>query len=334
MKDEKNKRFNFKWFSRDGKGVEEIEDRKPTLKFFFKLLKRKFSQLLQLNLLMLFQVIPLFVIFCVVYVYGTKTALLSDTAAIPLYGISKIAPSFTASPLLDIAGIFSQSTVYYTPAMIIVTACMLIFLAITYGWQNAGAAYVLRGLFRGDPVFVFSDYFYGIKRNMKQSFFMGLLDFVFTFVLIVDFMFFASDISTLGTIMFGVIVALIIIYITMRFYIYQLLVTFELKNFKILKNSLIFTALGIKRNLMAYLGIILLLALHILLIIIALGYGLSVFFVLPFVYILALIGFITTYAAFPVIDRYMIAPYAENSQNQIEEDNTAGELDAPNTTDL
>jgi len=316
LKNEKTKNFKLFNFSRDGKGVEGVEDRKPTLKFFFKLLWRKFSQLLQLNLLMLFQLIPLFVIICVVYVYGAKTALINEAMYVPLYGIEQISPSFSGAPLLDLVGNLTESTVYFTPVMIIVTACMLLFLAITYGWQNVGAAYVLRGLFRGDAVFVFSDFFYGIKKNMKQAFVMGILDFLFTVVLIVDIIFFTGRSGGLDTIMYGVIFAIIILYITMKFYMYQLLVTFDLTNFKILKNSLIFTALGIKRNLMAFLGFIVLLALHIGLIFLALAYGLTVFIVLPFVYILALVGFIATYAAYPIIDKYMIAPYVNENVDE------------------
>ncbi len=321
MKNEKTKKFKLFDFSRDGKGVEEIEDRKPTLKFFFKLLWRKFSQLLQLNLLMLFQIIPLFVIVCVVYVYGAKTALINEALYTPLYGISTVSPSFSGAPLLDLVSNLTDSTVYFTPVMIIVTASMLLLLAITYGWQNVGAAYVLRGLFRGDAVFVFSDFFYGIKRNMKQAFVLGLLDFLFTVVLIIDIIFFTGRSGGLDTVMYGVIFAIIILYITMRFYMYQLLITFDLKTFKILKNSLIFTALGIKRNLMAFLGFIVLLALHIGLIFLALAYGLTVFIVLPFVYILALVGFIATYAAYPIIDKYMIAPYANQNPEITNEEN-------------
>ena len=102
------------------------------------------------------------------------------------------------------------------------------------------------------------------------------------------------------------IFALFIIWIMMRFYIYNLLVTFNLKNFKILKNSLIFSMLGIKRNIMAILGILLLLAIHIFLILLILPYGLAVVLILPFVYALAAIGFMATYAAYPVIEKYMI----------------------------
>ena len=87
-----------------------------------------------------------------------------------------------------------------------------------------------------------------------------------------------------------------------------------MKSFKILKNALIFSVLGIKRNVMALLGILLLLALQIFLIILLLPIGISIPLVLPFVYILALLGFIGTYAAYPVIDRYMIAPYQKSEE--------------------
>jgi hypothetical protein len=85
---------------------------------------------------------------------------------------------------------------------------------------------------------------------------------------------------------------------------------------------LIFTALGIKRNLMAYLGLILLFALQILLIFVALAYGITVFIVLPFVYIMSLVGFIATYAAYPVIDKYMIEPYKAVEENETSEEET------------
>jgi hypothetical protein len=97
----------------------------------------------------------------------------------------------------------------------------------------------------------------------------------------------------------------------MRFYIYNLLVTFDIKNFKLLKNALIFTALGIGRNLLALLGIILLVVIHILLIFLFLPLGISIPIILPFFYLLAATSFMATYAAYPVIDKYMIAPYLD-----------------------
>ena len=53
----------------------------------------------------------------------------------------------------------------------------------------------------------------------------------------------------------------------MRFYIYNLLITFDIKIFKLIKNSLIFSALGIGRNLLALFGIGFLTAFHVFLIV-------------------------------------------------------------------
>ena len=139
---------------------------------------------------------------------------------------------------------------------------------------------------------------------------MGLIDFVCSAVLIVDFVFFYTRTGSFQfDVMYLMIFAIALLYLVMRFYIYHLLITFDLSIFKIIKNSLIFAVLGIKRNVMALLGIIILLVIHIGLIILLLPIGISIPLVLPFVYILAILGFIVSYAAYPVIDRYMIAPY-------------------------
>ena len=190
MKSTENNKKKFKLFdmNRDGKGVYEQEDRKPTLAFFFKLFFRKFSQLLQLNLLMLFMVIPILVVITV-YFLGDKTPTATQMLYAPLYGISTVTDAPAVTGLLDVFSVQMDVPVFSTGMNFLVIG-MALFLAVTWGWQNVGAAYVLRGLFRGDAVFVFSDYFYGIKRNFKQAFFLGLIDFVCSAVLIIDFMFF------------------------------------------------------------------------------------------------------------------------------------------------
>ena len=304
--------------NRDGKGVYEEESRKPTFGFFFKLYFRKFTQLLQLNLMMLFMIVPIIAIVCI-YFLGEKTPTATNILYAPLYGISTSLPSAQSMNLLDLSSIQMEVPVFST-GMNILMIVLGLFLAVTWGWQNVGSAYVLRGLFRGDAVFVFSDYFYGIKRNFKQAFFLGLIDFAISAVLIIDFMFFFNLTGSFGfDFMYFAIMALSIIWIMMRFYLYNLLVTFDLKNFKILKNSIIFSILGIKRNIMAFLGIALLLVLHVFLIILFIPMGISIPIVLPFVYLLATVGFIATYAGFPIIQKYMIDPYVTETTDVVEE---------------
>ena len=105
------------------------------------------------------------------------------------------------------------------------------------------------------------------------------------------------------------IIAVAIIYLVMRFYIYHLMLTFDLSVKKILKNALIFTVLGIKRNLLAILGLLVFIALHIALILFFLSMGITIPIIIPFFYAMAIMIFITTYAAFPIIEKYMITPY-------------------------
>ena len=301
--------------NRDGKGVKKDEDTRPTFLNFFKNFFRKFPQLLRLNVLMIFQVIPILVI-VFIYFLGPKSPTASNVLFAPLFGINQASGSSAVTSVLDLSSI-QMGLPVFTPPVTITIICLLVIMAITWGWQNVGATYVLRGLVRGDPVFVFSDFFYAIKRNLKQGFILGLFDFIITAVLIVDFFFFYQQTGSFGLdFMYFMILALILLWSLMRFYIYNLLITFDIKTFKLIKNALIFSILGIGRNILALLGIVALLAIHIFLIIIFIPMGISIPIVLPFFYLLAAIGFMSCYAAYPVIDKYMIAPYATDKDEE------------------
>ena len=92
----------------------------------------------------------------------------------------------------------------------------------------------------------------------------------------------------------------------MRFYLYLMLVTFDIKIKKIFKNALIFSVLGVSRNLMAVLGIALLLGLNILLIILLWPLGIVVPLIFPLIYLLPSVNLLISYGAYPVIEKYMI----------------------------
>ena len=107
----------------------------------------------------------------------------------------------------------------------------------------------------------------------------------------------------------------------MRFYIYLLMVTFDLSLKKILKNALIFTVLGIKRNLMAVIGIAVITAINVVLFPLFMMTPLSIAIplLLPFLYYFAVTAFTTTFAAYPIIDRYMIEPYRTPERDEEDE---------------
>lgn len=328
----KNRLFEFFNMNRDSRFDAVEEDTTPTLKRYFKLLGRRFWKLVSLNLMMLPLIVPILI---GVYLYLTipQTPTANDLIFPQLYAMGVLDPTPSSTYLLDLFGLQLNIPVYGgSMASYIGIGICIVFLAVTFGWQNIGATYVLRGMVRGDATFLWSDYFYAIKRNLKPAFFLGLLDFVILALLGFDFIYFwnqtgeyAFDVGLFATI------AIAILYFFMRFYIYLLLVTFDLSVRKILKNALIFTTLGVKRNIMALLGIVLITAIQIFLFFLfgITPLGIAIPLILPFIYYMAVTAFTSAYAAYPIIERYMITPYS-GKEEEFSED--APELEGPETT--
>ena len=59
--------------------------------------------------------------------------------------------------------------------------------------------------------------------------------------------------------------------------------------------------------------------LHLALIFALVPAGISLPVILPVVYIMAATAFMSAYAAYPIIDRYMIEPYAQEQEDDTEE---------------
>ena len=294
----------FKFFNREGKGVKKGEDLRPTFKNFFKFFYRKFSQLLSLNLLMLLQALPI-VIAVLAYLFIHRTPSQTSALFAPLYGASLIDPSPASSLILALDALPLGIPIFQPAAYWIIGICIVV-LFLTLGWQSAGSFYVLRGLVRGDAVFVFSDYFYAIKRNFKQAFLFGLFDSFLIITLVFDLLYYSGTVGTFWLdLMFWALTALAFLYIVMRPYIYMMLITFDIKFGKMLKNALIFIVLGLKRNVLAIAWILALYALNFFILMLYLPLGIA----LPILYILSVSLFTMTYAAYPVIERYMITPY-------------------------
>ncbi len=304
----KKKGFRLFDSQREGKGVEKGEDTTPNLKRFFKLWGRKFWRLISVNLLILVQILPV-VIGLYLYIAGPKVATQQSPLYPTLLGAQTALPTSAGMTLLSqAAGLLHQYPIFNSWANWVI-AGLAIFQIVTYGWQKVATTYILRNMVRGDGVFLISDYFYAIRRNRKQGFLIGLFDCVAIVALIGDFMFFYSQPTTgLNNFMYAVIIALVIIYGIMRFYIYLMAVTFDMKFRKILKNALIFTVLGIRRNLMAILGMAALIGLSVALIILLVPIKFYAIILIPFLCVFGFSGFMYTFAAYPIIEKYMIAP--------------------------
>lgn len=302
----KAKKFKLFDMNRDGPGVSK--DEKPFVpnlismpKFYF----RNFSRILSLNFLMIpLALIPLAIFY--LYLIAPTTPSETNVLYTTLYGSHLIGESSVWSSLLGVYGI-QLNLPTFTPTAIWIGIGLLALLAIIWGWVNIGATYCTRNMLRGDPVFMTSDFFYAIKKNFWQGLLLGLIDFAIIAILAFDFIYF-SGIG--GTFMidffYFAICGLCILYFFMRFYIYLMLITFDIKIKKIFKNALIFSILGIKRNLMAFLGIAILIAINVALAVVLMPIGIVVPLILPLIYLLPSINLLISYGAYPVIEKYMI----------------------------
>ena len=323
--------LSFMW-NREREDLLEVEDTTPNLKYFFKLFGRRFPRILTLNLMMLFQILPILAA-VLVYMWSDTTPTQSSNLFAPLWGVSQISSAPSVSIWLSTLNVQTFVPIQTLPN-IIAYVILFVVTAVTWGWQQVGAAYNLRSMVRREPVYLWSDYFYAIKRNFKQALIVGILDFLFLFLLVFDYLYFYMITGSFAVdFMFFAIFALIIIYSIMRFYLYLMLITFDLKTLKLFKNALIFSVLGIKRNVAAFFGIVLIIGINLLLILGGLSIGLATPLILPLFYLLGVSGFITTYAAYPVIKKYMIDPYVDDTDNRDGDvqDESMGDVDGDNT---
>ena len=308
----KKKKFNL--FSRayaDGKGVEKdevmIADH-PTLGNFFKLIGRKFNQLLSVNIIFILSNFPIFFFFLGMSGYfSIQTTAPVYSVFAPLRGAMMFENSAATSAVWSIFSRQAEVTVHTTADYVFFGIAALTI--ITFGLSRIGITYILRNMFRGEPIFLVHDFFYVIKRNLRQGIVYGIIDVLITFIIGYDIMFFYLNYSqSFGmSMMFFASLCLALLYFFMRHYIYLMLITFDLSIFKMFKNAMYFTVLGIKRNFMAFLGTILLIIFEYFLMLVYPPLAVIV----PFIILPSLLMLIGVYAAYPKIKEIMIDPYYE-----------------------
>ncbi len=331
MADKKKKsKFNlYNFFFNPNRDIEDAKGDCPVnynFTYFFKLYFRNFGRLFSINLFFIFGNFP--IIFAMLGFSG----LLSRDSFTPLSSMFPAVFSMVQSEanpvtaaLYTVFGI--QTTVavpsFWTYLMYALGALVL----FTFGPVSVGTAYQLREIVKRRPLFMWSDFWYTIKKNLRQSIILGILDLVFGVLFVYDVIFFYINLSAgtfFSSIMFFISLLVILIYLVMRFYMYQILVTFDISIIKTIKNSVIFTVVGFKRNVVALLGIVLTLVITggVMTIYMPLG------IIIPLVIGISTIAFISTYAAYPKIKEIMIDPYYpdyEKNEYEHEDENSQDE---------
>lgn len=313
------KRFNiYNWLNptKDGKGVRKEPDAPRNFKYFFKLYTRYFGRLTTVNMYLIFGNFPIFfALFALTGYLNVEGISPASPLFAPLHGSQLISGviSPVSAALYGVHGVQSQISIPTTATYVMLALSALA--VFTFGLVSVGTTYILRNLVKGEPVFMWQDFWYAIKRNVRQGLIFGIIDVGFLFLLVWDIYFFYYNLgSFIQNMMFYISIVLLITYFIMRFYIYLMMVTFDLSIYKLVKNAFIFSVIGFKRNIMAVIGILFLVFINYSLLLIFVPLGV----IFPFVILFGHSMFISAYAAYPKIDDIMIKPYYKDDKPKTE----------------
>ena len=316
MKDQ-NLRKTFRLYdpTKEGKGVSKNASELPMgFRRFFLTFKDNVGKLVSVNILMVLGNFPLLFAIAALAGYTQNKLFLPVTDF--FQSLRPLIASGGNPDALSLLfyGIEGLQTETLSPSVLTYVFYGIGLLSLfTFGVVNAGCAYVLRNLTQGEPVFVWTDFIYAVKRNYKQAIPMGIIDAIVCVLLplnIYSMLLNTKDFFT--SFLLWANIFIFIAFFFMRYYIYVQMVTFKLSVFKILKNALIFSLLGIKRNLCAFFGILIGLFLEAIFIFAFGGILLPFALAAPLILFLSFFAFMKVFAAYAKIDQYMIAPYKKD----------------------
>lgn len=313
MKDKNKKSQGLKLIriADEGKGVSKTESElPPSFKRFFLCLRNNLGKLLTLNILMVAGNFPLIFIIIALAGYTQTEYMLPLSDAFQNLGGFAAGGGYSPADMAQYAvyGMMHNtlSPTGWTYLLYGIGALSL----FTLGPVNVGAAYVLRNMVASEPVFTFEDFRGAIKKNWRAALPFGIVDTLILGLLVFNVYSMVSSISSFfSSFMFWSNLVLLLVYLVMRVYIYLEMVTFDLPISKMVKNALILSLLGWKRNLVCMLGVALLLFFELFFLIGAGGLLLPFAVALPLIYLLSVTLFILVYGTYFMVKQYMIDPY-------------------------
>lgn len=262
-------------YDKPGPGVSKDEPPKAAPVRFFEILWRKFSKLIQLNLIFMLPMLAVLVLMVLIYLSPTHFV-------IQISGITQ----------MDGWASF-------------VVPLPLIFLAPF----SAGLTIVTRNFAREEHAFVWSDFWEAVKDNWKYFLLNGFICYAVYVILGFSIIYYYNMAMAewLYFIPLWMCVVVAVVFLFAQYYLPVMFVTFDLKFTHAYKNALIFTVAGFGRNILltAILAGLLLLLLNLPL----LNITLLVYVLLLVFFIFSFISYLVNFTVYPVIDRYLIQPY-------------------------
>ncbi len=173
----------------------------------------------------------------------------------------------------------------------------------------AGLTYVCRNYAREEHAFLFSDFVDAIKENWKAFLLNGVISITLYLLLSVAITYYQAQAASNPIFYIPLVFSAVVscLFIWAEFYIPVMIITFDLKLRQIYKNALIFSILGIWRNLiLTVIGVAFWLVTEFL------GYNWPLIYLIGFIFValfflFSFTGFLVNFTVYPVIKRYMIS---------------------------
>lgn len=277
-------------YNKPGPGVEKDEIPKAAPARYFEILVRKFTKLVQVNLL-----------FFVPFIIAFGLSLLIFIIPFP----------YKVIQLQSESGIIQMDLwlIYLCPIPFIFLSPFI-----------SGMTIITRNFVREEHAFIWSDFIKTTKSNIKFSLLNGVICYVAYVLLSFSIVFYYSQTENSWLFYIPLFLCLIfaLLFVFAQYYITTMIITFELSFKNIYKNAFIFALLGLGRNLLLT---VLISALIVAAIYIPLEYLFLILLVLcPFI-VFAFLSFTINFATYPVIKKYLIDPYNKQQSGDAEDSN-------------
>lgn len=190
-------------------------------------------------------------------------------------------------------------------------------LLIPSGFAAAGITNVTRNLARDKHSFGFVDFIETIKKNWKQALIFGILNVVLMAVMLFGIWFYYWGLGLTAQLGLGMCLVALAVFSMMKYYIWVLMITFDLPLKAILRNSFYLVLLNIKNNLIvgtvsvAYYALLLFI-----LIMIPNPLTISLEFLLSVMFFPGFKHLLVQYLVFPSVKKYIIDPYYEEHPDE------------------
>ncbi len=272
----------FHSYKRENKGVEKNAMRPVRPLYFFEIFFRKFSKLMQMNLLYVGLTLPIWITLAIF--------LFSDTMQ-------------------------NNFSLTYVGDFIYVLALIFIIFSPVIGPATAGMTYILKSFATETPVFQYADFFEQFKKNFKQATLLTLLNGFLMLSLSFTLIHGSAQLIigkslTMSSLQIPLLIVNIL-FIFINYYAFSIMVMFHMKFSDILKNSLIFALAKLPLNLfiLILISAISYFSFHY----IVTGMLLTVLILYSFN------GFLVVFSVYPTLEKHMLIP-AKKLQSEPEKD--------------